>query len=263
MAAAAPVLNRETRGASAEAAAAAAKAADAGDARLRDMVAEPSSLGIDMAKRTWFKDALHWGLAFRSSFHGGVANADGSFTLGNGARVRMAETAQDFKAIDWFVRSLAVYEKAPDDPELSPESFMRDGTGPSPAIAVLVASMPAADAGEALEEGGATLTDGAADGYVDVAFAMYTTAYSSWRGRCLYLEDLYVVPTCRRAGVGTELIRVGAAGAEATRCPRMAWVALNWNEPALNCYDKMGAERQVEWTTLWLKDEQLGGAALA
>ncbi len=254
MAGAVPTTLGDDERASLRASSAALAATSLGAERTADWssaLADPSALGIDMTRAAWYRDALEWGAAFRSNLRGNKSS-EAPFGLSGGSSVRVAESRADFLAVEWFVRSLAVYEKAPDDVAMDADAFLRDSAGSSPAVVVLIASLPEAEAAEALAEGGASLTDGAPAGQVDVAFAMYTTAYSSWRGRVIYLEDLFVVPSARRAGIGTELIRVGAAAAAAARCTRMVWVALNWNEMALSCYDKMGATRQDEWTTLHL-----------
>lgn len=254
MADAAPTIPGEDERASLRAKSAASAASSFSAERTADWssdLADSCALGIGMAKAAWYRDALEWGAAFRSNLRGDKSTK-APFGLTGGSTVRVAETRADFLAVEWFVRSLAVYEKAPDDVAMDADAFRRDSVGSSPAVVVLIASLPESEASEALAEGGAALTDGAPPGQVDVAFAMYTTAYSSWRGRVMYLEDLFVVPSARRAGIGTELIRIGAAAAAAARCTRMVWVALNWNEMALSCYDKMGATRQDEWTTLHL-----------
>jgi len=80
-------------------------------------------------------------------------------------------------------------------------------------------------------------------------FALYFYGYSTWEGtRTLYLEDLYVNPNYRGRGIGLELMRRLARHAEAEKCNRFEWSVLNWNEPAINFYEMLGAEPMSDWT---------------
>jgi GNAT superfamily N-acetyltransferase len=60
--------------------------------------------------------------------------------------------------------------------------------------------------------------------------------YSTWEGRVLYLEDLYVSPAHRRQGVSGLLFAAMARAARVARCARVQWTALEWNEPAVQAY---------------------------
>ena len=92
-------------------------------------------------------------------------------------------------------------------------------------------------------------------------FALYHPIYSTWQGRSLYLEDLYVKPDHRRAGVGRALLARVAAEAIAQGCARLDWSVLTWNEPALRVYESIGALRMEEWRRMRMAGEPL--AALA
>ncbi len=95
-----------------------------------------------------------------------------------------------------------------------------------------------------------------------VAFAIYLFNYSTFVGLPgLYLEDIYVRPTFRCAGVDRELLRFLARKAIASGCGRMQWSVLNWNESAINFYSKLGAEPMNEWTVFRLANEQLARLA--
>lgn len=75
-----------------------------------------------------------------------------------------------------------------------------------------------------------------------VGYALTFEAYSSFRARpILYLEDLYVTPARRQAGLGTAFLARLAAEARRRGCARMAWTALDWNTPARRFYEKLGA----------------------
>src|SRR5690554_2135997 len=68
--------------------------------------------------------------------------------------------------------------------------------------------------------------------------ALYYISYSTWRGRCLYLEDLYIQPDFRRGGIGQKLFQVLVDEAKALGVKRMDWQVLDWNEPAIQFYKK-------------------------
>src|ERR1051325_9065647 len=79
-------------------------------------------------------------------------------------------------------------------------------------------------------------------------YAIYFFTFSSFLGRRgLWLEDIYVRPEFRHRGIGRKLMEaVARVGAE-TNCGRFEWVALNWNEKALDIYERMGAQIMREW----------------
>ena len=83
--------------------------------------------------------------------------------------------------------------------------------------------------------------------FVPVAMAFAHPSYSTWEGRTLYLEDLYVSPPFRRRGVSKALFSTLAAAAAVSRCARLQWSVLTWNEGAVNAYDGMGAQRLEDW----------------
>lgn len=75
-----------------------------------------------------------------------------------------------------------------------------------------------------------------------VGYALFFHNYSTFLGRRgLYLEDLYVQPSQRGTGLGTAMLRQLAALAVERRCARFEWSVLDWNQPAIDFYEKMGA----------------------
>lgn len=75
-----------------------------------------------------------------------------------------------------------------------------------------------------------------------VAYAIFFRNFSSFLAKPgLYLEDLYVVPNFRGRGIGTRLFLAVAQIARDEGCGRMEWLALDWNKPALEFYQKLGA----------------------
>lgn len=153
--------------------------------------------------------------------------------------IRAAER-EDMATIAAFIRALARYERAEAQVEATPETLAETLTGPHRAAAALIA-----------EEAGRP-----------VGFAVYFFTYSTWQARRgLYLEDLYVVPQARGTGVGKALMRRLAAIALDNECGRFEWSVLDWNQPAIDVYEALGALPQREWIRYRLDGERL--AALA
>lgn len=134
-------------------------------------------------------------------------------------------TKADAPAVHQMIVDLAIYEKAPDEVETNVEELIEDGFGANPIYELLVAEL-----------GGEV-----------VGFALYYTSYSTWKGRCLYLEDFFVQEQHRKKGIGAALFEAVIAEAKARKAKRMEWQVLEWNEPAINFYKKYGATLDPEW----------------
>ncbi len=136
-----------------------------------------------------------------------------------------AATEDDVQAIYDLICELATYEKLRDQVVGTPE--------------ILRASLFERREAEAL----IVESDGEAVGY-----ALFYTTFSSFECRGgIWLEDLYVKPEHRRGGVGRKVLEHLAAIALERDHARLEWVALDWNEPALNFYAKLGADRLDDW----------------
>jgi GNAT superfamily N-acetyltransferase len=95
-----------------------------------------------------------------------------------------------------------------------------------------------------------------------VGFAVFFHNYSTFLGRAgIYLEDLFVLPQWRRRGLGTQLLRRIAHTAVERGCGRLEWSVLDWNEPAINFYKKLGARAMDEWTVYRVTGEALKNLA--
>jgi len=91
-----------------------------------------------------------------------------------------------------------------------------------------------------------------------IGYAVYFYNYSTWLGRPgLYLEDLYVTPGQRGQGAGRAMLEHLAAIAIASNCARFEWSVLDWNTPAIEFYEKLGARPKSEWVGY-----QIAGQAL-
>lgn len=95
-----------------------------------------------------------------------------------------------------------------------------------------------------------------------VGFAVWFRNFSTWRGRHgIYLEDLFVTPEHREAGVGKALLAALARECVAQGYPRLEWWVLNWNAPSIAFYRSLGALAMDEWTVFRLTDEALADLA--
>ncbi len=123
------------------------------------------------------------------------------------------------------IKELALYEKAPDEVEMTEELLLKDGFGDRPLFQFFVAE----EAGEIK------------------GIALYYEKYSTWKGRCLFLEDLIVKEQYRHQGVGELLLNRLKIEAKGKGAKRLEWVVLDWNEPAINFYLKQNASIDKEW----------------
>ncbi|MCG8435605.1 MAG: GNAT family N-acetyltransferase [Gammaproteobacteria bacterium] len=89
-------------------------------------------------------------------------------------------------------------------------------------------------------------------------FALYFENFSTFRGRKgIYLEDLYVRPEFRGSGLGKKLLQSVAKIARDRDCVRLEWQVLDWNKPAKEFYEKLGARHLCGWEVYRLTDEAL------
>ncbi|MBC8037156.1 MAG: GNAT family N-acetyltransferase [Rhizobiales bacterium] len=91
-----------------------------------------------------------------------------------------------------------------------------------------------------------------------VGQAIWFYNFSTFTGRPgIYLEDIFVMPERRASGIGLAFFRHLAARAVAENCTRMEWQVLDWNEPAIRFYDRIGSVTKDEW-----RARRISGAAL-
>src|SRR2546423_13249540 len=149
-------------------------------------------------------------------------------------------TVADVPIILELIRALATYERAPDDVTATEESLAEVLFGKKPAAEVLLLFENETAAG----------------------FAVFFHNFSTWLGRPgLYLEDLFVKPEHRGKGYGRALL-VDLAGISRERgCGRMEWAVLDWNEPAIQFYRKIGAKPNEEWTIYRLTSDGISALA--
>ncbi len=148
-------------------------------------------------------------------------------------------TTQDVPRILWFIRELADYEKMSDQVVATEDLLRRHLFGPAPKAEVVFA-----------------WEDGQAE---PSGFALFFHHFSTFQGRPgIYLEDVFVRPARRGRGVGKALLRHLARLAVQRGCARLEWWVLDWNEPAIGFYKRLGAVPMDDWTVY-----RVSGPALA
>ena len=153
--------------------------------------------------------------------------------------IRIAN-ASDIPLILQFIRELAEYEKAPEKAVATAEDLRRHGFGADPKFRVLIAEWESEPAG----------------------FSLFFYHYSTWVGRpTLFLEDVFVRPRFRGQGIGKALLLRLAKVAVEEGCGRFEWQVLDWNTPAIEFYQSLGAKPMKEWLTMRVSGEELRALA--
>ncbi|MNP09696.1 Acetyltransferase (GNAT) family protein [compost metagenome] len=135
-------------------------------------------------------------------------------------------TPADAPQILGFITELAIYEKAEHEVVATVADIEKSLFSPDATAKALICSL----------------------GDTPIAFAVYFFNYSTWQGRNgLYLEDLYVSNEHRGCGAGKALLRHLARVACDSGCGRFEWSVLDWNTPAIDFYDSIGALPQAQW----------------
>jgi GNAT superfamily N-acetyltransferase len=143
----------------------------------------------------------------------------------NDIQIRQA-TEADVQILFDLILELAEYEKLDDKVTGDPDVLRRSLFEQKAAEALLVET-----------------ADGEAVGY-----AIFFTTFSTFECRSgIWLEDVYVRPEHRRGGIGRAVMEHLAQIAQQRGHVRLEWVALDWNEPALSFYEKLGARRLDDW----------------
>ena len=154
-------------------------------------------------------------------------------------------TEADVPVILRFIRDLAAYEKLEHEVVATEDALRQWLFGERPAAEVVL-----------LEE---SSTSGAPD---PVAFALFFHNFSTFLGRPgIYLEDLFVRPDRRGKGYGRRMLAHLASLAVERGCGRLEWAVLDWNEPAISFYRKLGAVAMDEWTVFRLTGAELQNLA--
>lgn len=133
--------------------------------------------------------------------------------------------AEDMEDVLRLINELATYEKANHEVINTVDQLINDGFGENPVFKCNVAEV---------------------DGKV-VGFTLWYISYSTWKGRCLYLEDFIVTEEYRGKGVGKLLFEALHKKAIEMNASRFEWQVLDWNLPAIAFYKKYKAEMDSTW----------------
>lgn len=147
-------------------------------------------------------------------------------------KIRTATEADAAIALE-LIRELALYEKEPEAVEVTLEEFLRDWN--SGLFQLLVAE----------KEG------------VVVGIALYYIRYSTWKGPCMYLEDLVVSQQFRGSGIGNLLFRALMQEVLDKNYHLMTWQVLDWNISAIKFYKKFGADIDAGWLNGTLRKDRI------
>ncbi|MGB1197630.1 MAG: GNAT family N-acetyltransferase [Thalassotalea sp.] len=132
----------------------------------------------------------------------------------------------DCDTILYFIRELAIYEKAENEVLATKETIQESIFSAHSGVHGLICEL-----------------DGKA-----IGFSIYFYNYSTWLAKPgLYLEDLYVSPEYRGQGAGIALLKKLASIAVEKGCGRFEWSCLDWNTPSREFYESLGAQPQNEW----------------
>lgn len=82
-----------------------------------------------------------------------------------------------------------------------------------------------------------------------IGIAVYYMTFSTWRGKCLYLEDFYVIPEYRKLGIGQKLFDAYITEAKSRGAKQAKWQVLDWNDVGLNFYIRNNAQIEKNWWT--------------
>lgn len=141
----------------------------------------------------------------------------------------------DVEAALKLINELAVYERAPHEVEVTATEMIKNGFGENPLFHFFV-----------LEKNGLV-----------IGLALYYFKYSTWKGKCLFLEDIIVTENERRNGYGKLLFNEVVKVAKELKVRRMEWQVLNWNNPAIDFYKNHQAYFDHEWINCKLTYQQL------
>lgn len=145
-------------------------------------------------------------------------------------------TVADLSLILGFIRELAEYERLLDQCVASEDLLREHLFGARPVAEVRIGSLD----------------------QMPVGFALFFHNFSTFLARPgIYLEDLYVQPHARGKGVGKALLRAVAKLAVERNCGRLEWSVLDWNEPSIQFYKRLGAVPMSEWTAYRVSGDAL------
>ncbi|WP_029034488.1 GNAT family N-acetyltransferase [Salinimicrobium terrae] len=140
---------------------------------------------------------------------------------------------EDMPAVLELIKELAVFEKEPDAVITTVETLEKEGFGTNPLFHVFVAEV---------------------EGQIE-GMALVYYRFSTWKGRTLHLEDLIVREKKRGTGLGNALYKKVIAYAKEQGLKRVEWVVLDWNQHAIDFYERSGATILKDWYTVQMDEK--------
>lgn len=134
-----------------------------------------------------------------------------------------------------LIKELAIYENARDEVIVTVKDMEMDGFGNNPVFEFFVA--------EKEEE--------------IVGISLYYMKYSTWKGKCIFLEDIIVTERFRKHGIGKKLFDEVVKVSKKRNVHRLEWQVLDWNELAIKFYKKINSHFDSEWINCKLTKEQI------
>lgn len=134
-------------------------------------------------------------------------------------------TKNDLPEVLNLIKELALFEKLPQEVTITLEQLEADGFGKHPLYWIILAQ----------------------NNKEIVGMSFYYIRYSTWKGKCLYLEDLVVKEAYKQKGIGSLLFNATLEAAKEMQAKLMTWQVLDWNKPAIEFYKKFNAELDAEW----------------
>ena len=142
-------------------------------------------------------------------------------------------TKKDMPRVLELIKELADFEHELHEVEISVKDLENDGFGSQPKFTCFVAE----------------------DSEVIQGIALVYQRYSTWKGNALHLEDLIVSKQARGLGIGTLLLDEVVQYAKQLNVKRISWEVLDWNESAINFYEKKGAKVLRDWDVVQLNEQ--------
>jgi GNAT superfamily N-acetyltransferase len=144
-------------------------------------------------------------------------------------------TLNDVTLLRTLIRELAAFERELDSCKIEEADLARDGFGANPRFRALIAEWDRQPAG----------------------YVLFFDYYSTWTGRGLFLEDVFVRDQFRGKGIGKALLSAVARIAVRENCYGVQWEVLDWNERAIGLYKSLGAEFRDRWRPVSITDDAL------
>ncbi len=148
-------------------------------------------------------------------------------------KVRKAQK-KDMPSVLALIKELASYEKAPKEVKVTVKELEKDGFGKQKVFSCFVAH----DKNNKI-----------------IGIALYYIKYSTWKGKCIYLDDIIVTESMRGQGIGKLLFDAVIAVAKKMKVRKLEWQVLEWNKPAINFYKKYRTIFDDEWINCKLSFE--------